>query len=258
MVNRAFTTIRHNLSLIVAPVLLDIFALFLGLVTTGFWGEPQLAFKFLIDVGVPSISNILQQNVLAGGVDISEVIESDGSVLLVMLVFFFLGALIEGGFIGSIYEMALGEPPTVAKFISYAKKYWGRFLMLRLLISVVLFLGIIVAASLALFGLLAFTIAYIVFRIKYIYWEFTIVAEDLGVIDAFRRSNQHFKLRALEFSSVIILMLAVNFLAGLVFNLFWNPIVLFLGIFIYAYFGTSLQLALMYTKPGSSGLPEIF
>lgn len=252
MIDRAFRFVNRNLSLVTIPVLLDLAALLLGLATTGFWGEAQLTFKFIVDVGVPSISNILQQNVLAGG-SVALGGEIDGAAFFLLLAFFLVGAFVQGGFIGLLKEGAAAEPPTPGKFFGYGQKFWGRFLIMRLLVAGVLFLGLMAAMLLSIVGLLAFTVAYIVLRIKFIYWEFTVVAEDLRVIEAFNRSKELFKQRPPELNGVLLAILGVNFLAGLLLNALWHPVMLFLGVFVYAYLGTILQLALMNTRPGSDG-----
>ncbi|HCX78158.1 MAG TPA: hypothetical protein DG577_01970, partial [Firmicutes bacterium] len=56
-----------------------------------------------------------------------------------------------------------------------------------------------------------------------------------------------------ELSSIIISILVANFIAALIVNLLWTPVVVFISIPIYCYVATALQLALMYNK---LALPE--
>jgi len=252
MINRAFTALGKNISLVIVPVIMDLASLFLGLVTAGFVGESSVEFKFTLNVGVPSIANVLEQKSMAGGLDFNLAggSGSEGIALLLFLVFFIAGAFVEAGFIGQVYELAKTKSPSVQSFLDYANRFWLRFLGLRLLILAVSFFGAFFSILFGFIGFLTFLILFTVLRIQYIYWEFTLLSEDLALMEALRLSRQHYNNRTPELAGVLVAILVVNFLASLVFNMLWTPMVIFIGIFIYNYLATALQLALMLSKPG--------
>ena len=53
-------------------------------------------------------------------------------------------------------------------------------------------LGGLLALLLCIIGVIAFLVIFLIFRIKYIYWEFTMVSEDLGISEAFSLSRVHY------------------------------------------------------------------
>jgi len=251
LIKRAFSALARNYHLVLVPVAMDIVAFFLGLMTIGFWGESKFSFKLTLTVGVPSIGDVLDQNFMAGGFTFNTDTGFAGPALLIFVLFLIIGAFVEGGFLGLLYELAgKGESPTLKMFAGYGQRFWGRFIGLRLLMLLVMTAGMFAAVLLNIIGVLAYLVGFIVLRILYIYWEFTIVAEDNGVLDAFHNSRRHFDNRSPELSGIILTIFFANFLAGLIFNMLWTPVFIFAGIFIYGYVATGLQLALMFSLPG--------
>lgn len=251
MVNRAFGALGRNPGLVIIPVVMDLLSFVLGLALIGYYGEPRVTLKLALDIGLPSISTVLENTVMAGGF----YPDLGGAALLLFVLFFVLRAFVEAGFFGLVVQLAkLDEPPTMQNFMDYAQRFWLRFLVLNLLVFGVVLAGILLTAVLWFIGLLASIIGFIVLRVLYIYWELTLVSEDLGVVEAFSRSRQHFDNRTPELTQVIIAMLAVNLVAGLFLNLLMHPVVTFLGIFIYNYAATGMILALMNSKP--DGIPK--
>jgi len=255
MENRVSSLLGRNVSLVLIPIVMDLTTFFLGLMTTGFWGESKLTFKLILNVGIPSIAQILEQNIMAGALNFNiGQFSSFGVAIILFLVFFIAGAFIEAGFIGLVFELAAKEQsPTLDLFMDYAQRFWVRMLGLRLIILVITLLGMLLAIPFSILGALAFMI-FIVLRIRYIYWEFTIVSEDMTVAAAFQQSRRYYEHRTPELTNVIIAMVLINFLASLLVNLFWSPLIVFLGIFIYNYIATGLQLALMDSKPWLGGI----
>ncbi|MDD2211353.1 MAG: hypothetical protein PHN71_08570 [Candidatus Cloacimonetes bacterium] len=254
MINRAFSALSRNFYLILIPILMDLTSFIFALVTTGFWGESKVSLKLALDVGLPSISSIFDQNVLVSGVNINQTGALPGGIALILvLLFVLLGAYLEAGFIGLLHEVAKDNVPSLDTFVSYAKRFWLRFLGLRLIIFVFSLLGVFLAMLLSIIGVIAFLVIFLILRIKYIYWEFTMVSEDMGISEAFSRSRMHYENRNPELSSIIISILVANFIAALIVNLLWTPVVVFISIPIYCYVATALQLALMYNK---LALPE--
>lgn len=255
MVSRAFSALNRNPGLALAPILMDLTSFLLGLMTIGFWGESQLSLKLALDVGMPSISTILEKNVLASGVNFDLFGGGiEGSILLALLLLL-LSAFVEAGFIGLLYELARDNAPSMPAFASYAKRFWLRILGLRLLVFVFTIVGGLLAMLLSIFGVLAFLVIFLILRVNDIYWEYTMVSEDIGIAEAFHLSRMYFVNRPEELSGIIIDIFLVNFIAALVVNLLWNPVVIFITIPFYCYVSTALQLALMKSKLDLGDLP---
>lgn len=243
MVNRAFSALNRNLGLVLIPVLLDLVFFILGMMATGFWGDAQLSIKVILDVGLPSISAILEHDILAGSL-----VGADSPVVFLFILSLLMGAFAEAGFVGLLYEIAREKVPALGSFVSYGKRFWLRFLGLRLLVAAVSIAGLLLAMLLSIVGLIAYMIIFIILRIKYIYWEFTMLSEDMGITDAFRRSRMLYDSRTPELSKVIIAILVANFLLAVVVNALWSPTIVVIFIPIYCYVASALQLALMTNK----------
>lgn len=242
MVNRAFSALNRNLGLVLVPIFMDLMNLLLGLASTGFWGESKLSLKLALDVGLPSIATVLEHNVLAGP-------ELSGSgalpAMLLALFFLLLGAFVEAGFIGLLCEAGREKAATLAAFVGYAKRFWLRMLGLRLLISVTIYIGGLVAMLLSIIGVIAFLVIFLILRVKYIYWEYVMVSEDIGIARAFNRSRLYFQYRTPQLNIIILSIFLANFVTALIVNWLWHPVVLFIAIPFYCYLATGLQLALM-------------
>lgn len=251
---RPFSLLLKNLGLVLVPVLMDLASFILVFFTIGFVGESTFRLTPALTVGVPSVGDILNQKIIYSGlqsVDQSVLLNQTGIILLISLITMVLGAFANAGFIGLLHETAKkNATPSAGSFFRYASRYGLRLLGLNIVISVVAILGIILGLLLFIVGALVFLVIFIILRVKYIYWEFTIVAEDLGILDAFGRSRELYDQRSPELASVLWTIVGANLIFGVVFNLVWHPIFLVLGIFVYGFAATGLQLALMLTMPG--------
>lgn len=251
MINRAFNALNRRLGLVLVPALTDLVSFVFGLLTVGFWGASKFTFKLVLDAGLPSISTIIEHNVFAGSVNFDFAGSGpDTMALALALLLFVLGAFAEAGFIGLLYERAKGNAVNLDTFLSYASRFWLRFLGLRALMFLVTLAGLVMAMLLSFLGMIAYLVVFMVLRVKYIYWEFTIVADDLGVFEAFARSAAYFDNRTPELSGVIIGILVANFIFALLVNFLWHPLPLLLFIPIYCYVASGMQLALMMSLPG--------
>jgi hypothetical protein len=248
MVRRAFSALNGNPGLVLAPVLKDLASLLLGLMTAGFWGEPQASFILALDVGLPTISTVLENNVLSTGVDLDLAGGGAGVPLLLALLFFLLRVLIEAGFIGLLCDLARGIAPTLTAFVSYSKRFWQRMLGLRLLTLVFTAILGTLAMLLPVIGIIAFPVILFVLRVKFIYWEYTMVSEDIGIAEAFGRSGLYFAKRTPQLHGIVIGIVLLNFIAAFLVNMLWSPEVIFISIPFYCYLATALQLALMGNK----------
>lgn len=250
MVNRAFQALGKNPGLAIVPVAMDLLSFVLGFMFIGFIGEPRVSLKLTLDIGLPSVSTVLENTVMADVLHF----DSGGAALLLFIFFFVLGAFVEGGFFGLLIQLAkMDEAPTLQNFLDYAQRFWLRFLGLKLIVFLVAMAGLFLASLLWIVGILAYVIGFIILRVLYIYWEVTLVSEDLGIGEAFNRSRQYLDKRSPELTQVVMAMLAVNLVAALFLNLLMFPVVIFVGIFIYNYVATGMLLALIFTMP--EGIP---
>ncbi len=248
MIGQAFDRLRRSASLVAYPVVLDLLALMLGLAFGGFHGQSRFTLKLSLGVGLPSVSGLLDQNVMANGVNISLGGPGvPGLLLLLTVAFLLLTAYVQGGFIGLLHQAAKDRPVSFGLFQQYAGAFWLRFLGILLLVG----LFTLAAGGLSLIlgpaGILLFLMVYLTLRVLYVYWEFTVVVENCGIGEAWGRAREFFRNRTADTTAVILAILASNFAFALVLNGLWSPPVLVLGIFAYGYVATGLQLALMLT-----------
>lgn len=257
MIGKAFDRLRRSTSLVAYPVVLDLLALMLGVAFGGFHGHSRFTLKFSLGVGLPSVSNLLDQNVMANGVNLSfGGAALPGAMVLLGLAFLLLTAYVQGGFIGLLHEAARDRPVSFGLFQEYAGALWLRFLGINLLVG--LFVLAVGGISLVLgpVGIVLFLILYLTLRVLYVYWEFTVVVERCGIGEAWGQARAFFRNRTADTATVILTILASNFAFALVLNGLWSPPVMVLGIIAYGYVATGLQLALMLTLHDIRG-PEV-
>ncbi|MBO8171622.1 MAG: hypothetical protein H0Z33_07020 [Bacillaceae bacterium] len=249
MISEGFSKLRDHLSLVLYPILFDLLAFVVGIAVSGFPGQSKMTFKFSLNVGLPSISHVLDQNVMANGFSIS----TDGSavpmlLILLFIIFFIIGAYLQAGFIGLLHEAAKGRETSLDRFMRYAGQYWLTYLGINIIIFLfMIVVGGLLILTLSIAGVMIFLILFLVLRILYIYWEFTVITDEVGLAEAFTRSRAYFRNRTPDTVTVIVAIIGINFLFGLVVNALWNPFVLFLAILGYGYIATGMQLSLMLT-----------
>jgi hypothetical protein len=247
MITEAYEKLSRVKALALYPIVLDLAAFLIGLAIIGFAGTSKFTFKFSLNPGLPSISDVIDQNMMANGLLISTNSASlPMAMVLAFIVFWVIGAFVQAGFIGLLYEVTfVGESISYSDFIMYGKKYWVRFLLLELIVMAFLIVGALVSIPFSIFGVLLFLVVFFVLRILYIYWEFTLVAEDCSVGEAFTRSRKNFRSRIPETTNVIISLLLLNLLFGFLVNSMWNPVIFLVAILAYGYLATGLQISLM-------------
>lgn len=247
MITEAYEKLSRVKGLAMYPIFFDLTAFIIGLAIVGFHGTSKFTLKFSLNTGLPSISNVVDQSLMANGM----IFSTNGAaipavMILAFIVFLPLGSFIQGGFIGLLYNLVfVSETVSFREFMNYGKKYWLRFLILQLIIMAVLILGILLAIVLSIIGALLFLIGFFILRIHYIYWEFTIVVEDLSVREAFIKSREYFTNRVSDTVSIILSIIGLNLLFGILVNSMWNPVVFFISILAYGYLASGLQIALM-------------
>lgn len=248
MVAEAFGLLRRYRGLVLYPIVLDLVALFTRFVT-GQFGPTRVTLKFLLEPGLPSMLNLFDP--ASGG---SGVLNFDGIDIgkaapvlgLFVLVMFFVTAFVAAGFIGLLHEASSERPAGFDVFLAYGQRFWLRLLGMKLLTLLVsLAVGGVLLLLLRLPGLILGLALWAWLRITYIYWEFSVVVEDLPVIEAFQRAREHFEGRGPDTAEVIWAMVLANLGFGLLVNAVPAFVILALVAIAYGYFLTGLELALM-------------
>jgi hypothetical protein len=216
----------------------------------GFTGSTHFTLKLTLQMGLPSISAVTEQTVMPGSVQIAGVGGLSGSsalgVLVYLALFLVLQALLQGGYIGLLYEATNGRKLSMASFIAYGRRFFGRFLLLDIVVLVVLFLiGGLATMALRTPGVILFAIVSLLLRVLFLFLEFTLVAENCTILEAFYRSRDAFRRRTPITLPLVAVAVIVNVIAGLLVNALWHPFFFLILLIVYDIFGAGLQLAFM-------------
>ncbi len=261
MIQQGFAKLSRNLLLVAIPLLFDLLSFFLGLFLHGFSGGSKMTLKVNLTVGLPSVSELLDRTLMANGVHIDlHGLSLTGLALLLPLLFLLFSAFLQGGFIGLLHDVAAGRRATLDRFFRHATHFFARFLVIQLVLIVgVLLAGTVLMLLLGLFGVLLFMISFLCMRILFVYFEFTVVADDISLGEALRRSREYFRNRIPETTTVIFANLLSSLLFALLINAIWTPPVFLLCMIAYDFIACGLQLALMLTllKIREKSLPPL-
>lgn len=232
------------------PVAVDGLSVLSGILMHGFQGSPHMTFKLAIQMGMPSISAVTEQRFMAGTVQLG----SDGgmqagsvaAVMLSLIVFLLVQAFFQGGYIGLLREAASERPLSLGVFASYGKRFFARFLLLNLLVLALML--VVGGAAVLLFqgaGAVVSLLVFLILRVWFIYLEFTLVAKNCSIMEAFPRSLRSFRLRTRATTSLIVKAVLLNIVFGLLVNAIWLSFFFFLLLFLYDYIFAGMQLAFM-------------
>jgi hypothetical protein len=253
MLSEAFTKLKSNKFLLIFPIGFDFLAFFLGIALIGFYGQSKMTIRFVLDVGMPSVSTLIDQkvNFMLNGFNLnlnSSFEEISSLIIFSILLSFIIGSFLQAGFIGLLNNTIQAKPLSFSRFITFGKKYWYTYLFIELIwYALLLAAFFLLILPLGILGLIIFGILIITLRIVFIYWEFTVIVDDLSVFDALTQAKIYFANRSRNLISILIYLVGFNLLLSLLVNGLWNPIVLLISIFIYGYVSTGLQLSLMIT-----------
>ncbi|MBM7566830.1 hypothetical protein [Paenibacillus sacheonensis] len=232
------------------PVAIDGLSALTGILMNGFHGSPHLAFKLALQMGLPSVSAVTEQRFMAGTVQMN----ADGGLsagsaaaaVLVLLAFLLVQAFFQGGYIGLLRQAANERSISLRVFYAYGMRFFGRFLLLNLLVLALLLVG----GGLAVyvlhgFGAVVSLLAFLILRVWFVYLEFTLVSENCSILQAFPRALRAFGDRTGATTSLIVKAVMLNILFGLLINAVWISFFFFLLLFLYDYIFAGLQLAFM-------------
>lgn len=241
--DRYYKLLRQYTLLYALPIVYDFFSFFLGTFLMGFWGASTLSIKLALQPGLPSVAPILEHNVLASGISLTH--PQGGFVFLTFLLLLLTGAFLQAGYIGWLLEVARGNELSRGTFLSAGRRCWLRMLIVSLFLLMLSFLGLFAAGPLRGYGVTLVMVGMVIFRICFIFWEFTIVAENLSAGDGFFRCLQYFRRQTPATAKIIGYLLLLGLGFGLFVNFAWHPIAVFATILAYNFSAAALQLALM-------------
>ncbi|WP_318615654.1 hypothetical protein [Sporosarcina sp. YIM B06819] len=166
--------------------------------------------------------------------------------LVITITAIILGAFLQGGYIGYLAAIVENRAFSFKALVSMGLRNWIQFIILE----VILFFGKIgVTALLALFfgiiGVFASLVFFITLRIIYIYLEFTMVVDRVGITGALKKSRSYLMQSILISLLLVLVMYIVSSLLSFVLHYFWSPIAVIGLTVIYAYVMTAIQLLLM-------------
>jgi|GEM_PF-1919204 len=231
--------------LLLVPIILDL----LQIVDIQRYAQ-EFNLKFILPSAIPSITQLLNTANKGGStlnINLPFTSELDGYWLTVILILYYLlGAYLKGGFLGCIFKGVQDEPLSLRTYLQMANKYFERFLYQSLLVLAILF-GFFTLMMAT--GQMAFLFMFGLFLLTFflIFWDYALVAEDVGVIEAAKISLARIKGnfgKVLRFVVPIIIITAlcsilVNFLVGA------GTIMTVVAIVFNAYYGTTVIFTLM-------------
>lgn len=232
------------------PVAVDGLSVLTGILMNGFQGSPHVTFKLALQMGMPSISAVTEQRFMAGTVQLNEgggiPAGSAAAALIALLIFLLVQAFFQGGYIGLLREAAGDRPLSMRTFAAYGARFFGRFLLLNLLVLGLMLVGGGMAVLLLHgVGAVVSLLAFLILRVWFVYLEFTLLAQNCTIPEAFRRSLRTFRDRTGATTSLIVTSVVLNVIFGLLVNAVWISFFFFLLLFLYDYIFAGMQLAFM-------------
>ena len=228
---QSFRLLRHNLNILLIPITLDLIVLAVMIATTGWQLHSQWSYRIVLEMGLPSVFHLF--NIPLTWVHV-----------IVMLVW----AFAQGGYIKALVSIIEGQPVRAAQVVKNGLKYWVPFAFLNITVLlakaaassllIIMFGSIGAAASLLLF---------MVMRVLVVYWEFTVVVDNVNFDTAFRRSMKYFKHNSLSAIGMALIMFAASGAASVLANYFVMPAAVVVTMFIYSFIMSIIQLTLMLT-----------
>ncbi len=203
--------------------------------------------KFTVPSALPSLTQVLPDPPAAGGSFVNIDIPFaylGGAALLLFIAFIVLSAYLKGGFLGCVLEGLTGGPVDREVFFAYARKFWSRFLIQAVIMfAAVIFLGLLIVGigPLAFLFIIVLLVAYFLL----IFWDYSLVREDMGVVDAAERS---WRLVTANPGPVILFFVPIILLTAffsVVANVLASTPLVLVALAAYAYLGTSIIFAVM-------------
>lgn len=251
MIQKGFETLQNNLKLSLYPILTDLLTLVSVLLAAGYQATSQFSVQLSLNPGLPSVFSILEDDnatlQLTFGAGSGAAATPPLLMLLSVLFSFLLFTFIEGGFISLLYRGIRDEETSFQTFLKFGRYYWTRFIGLLLFIMILSTAAVIPAFLMGGPGLILFGIGALIVRILFIYVEYTIVVDDVGVIDSLPKAYGYFKQDSQTTIQVLLPVLGINLLFGFLLNQFPYPVIIAAGMILYGFIMTGFMLSLMHT-----------
>lgn len=243
--SKGFHLANKYYPLLLIPIILDLLQLkdILGSVK-GF------NLQVTVPSAVPSISNILNNsNQGAANLNVNLPYDFLGNSFLIAIaiVFFVLaGAFLKGGFLGCVLAGIEEQEVNVNTFIQTAKQYFRRFLA-QVLLMFALFVPVMILAF--VFWPLGpvIIIGIFILALFLTFWDYSIVAENAGLIEAAKISLAHVKANFGKVFSFVLPIVLITAILSILANALIGagPLLAVLAIILYAYFATAVIFAIM-------------
>ncbi|WP_096186819.1 hypothetical protein [Evansella halocellulosilytica] len=249
MISKGFKTLQTYTSVAMYPIILDISFFIFTLIVAGYRHISTASFQFSIHPGLPSISNILEDRTIIHPLrfDIGEE-GMAGIIIIAFIASILLLAFVEGGFIALLNQTILDDTEVeFHTFITYGKKHWKDFIIVLFIQIILVLCMFFITIIFNFIGFFISIILAIVLRILFIFWEYTIVSENIRPTEALSKSREYFKHRVPDTSFVIVAIICFNLAFGFIVNLIPHPIFFLMFIVLYGYLATGFQFSLMHT-----------
>jgi len=247
MLFTAIRNVHYQGKIFLYPIILDILALATGIYLVGFIGKPMFSIKLILEMGLPSVSDISNISLFANQATIlNELDVVYLYVVFIVIILVMLRAFFQGGYIQFLSNIIKEKKFSFKQFIHAGRKYWLQFMLLEIVIYL---LKICLASFLLLFFPLAgsaFTLFFLIgFRIIFIYLEFTIVEDNVSIPAAIKKSRKYYFKSFYPTTTLIIVMYLLTSLLSYLLHHYWSYAMVFSMIFIYAYLMTIIQALFM-------------
>jgi len=248
LLKHAFGQLNKNWIIILYPIVLDIIALSAGWGLGGFNGQPMWSMKWLLEMGIPSLSELSNLPLLANTMDYLKLFDQEGSIVAVVVILLLLLVLCfaQGGYISGLYAIASDQKLNFHQFLHNGKTFFSRFVLYNIMVYLLkIGVTLALAALLGSAGLFISLVVFIVLRIVFIYLEFTMVVDRLSWDQVLGHSRTYFKSSFSQTGTVILIMYVSSGLLSLLLHRLWSWEAVIVGVFVYAYVMTGIQLAFM-------------
>jgi hypothetical protein len=215
----------------------------------GFHGEKIMSIRLILEMGMPSISHLLNTPFLMNQMEFLNIKQSiPGYTWVIVLGLILVGTFMQGGYITHLYKIITNGRMTFSEFMRHAKQHWSQFVILEMIIYfgkiavtgfLVIFFGII--------GVFASLVFFLFIRVVLIYLEFSIVVDKTNIVIAVRHSKNYLKKSFIPTLILVLLMYLFSGILSLTMHMFWQLPVIIGGIIVYAYGMTIIQASFMLT-----------
>ncbi|UVI30191.1 hypothetical protein [Paenibacillus spongiae] len=242
----AFRTLNRHPGLAIYPIALDFFGFVLGVLLIGFGGDSGLSFQIVLGMGLPSVHHALDAPLFANGMNLLGSTVKPAYALPIVAAMLLLSAFAQGGYIAALRQIAEGKRVAFTQYLRYGRDYWLRFALFNAIVYLGKMSCVMIGAILfANIGPAAAFILFVILRVLYAYAEFTLIVDNARLVEAFRNSFRYMKQCFVPTVLTMSVMFAAAGLIGMLVQWAWTPAVVALGIVVYGYVMSGIQLSLM-------------